>query len=47
MLEAVIRERPESWFWLHRRWKTAPRMPGTLDDDEDPVTAPPEEQEEW
>ncbi len=43
MLEAIIRERPESWFWLHRRWKTAPRVPGTLDDDEGPVPAPPEE----
>lgn len=24
MLEAAVRERPESWFWLHKRWKTAP-----------------------
>ena len=45
MLEAAIRERPESWFWLHKRWKTAPRVAGSLDDDVEPAIAPPEE--EW
>jgi KDO2-lipid IV(A) lauroyltransferase len=23
-LERRVRERPDHWFWLHRRWKTAP-----------------------
>jgi KDO2-lipid IV(A) lauroyltransferase len=24
LLEREVRARPESWFWLHKRWKTAP-----------------------
>jgi KDO2-lipid IV(A) lauroyltransferase len=28
VLERWVRERPELWFWLHRRWKTRPAEEG-------------------
>jgi len=27
LLEKYVRERPDHWLWLHRRWKTRPRVP--------------------
>lgn len=41
-LEARVRERPDHWFWLHRRWKTAPPVAGAARDaarGEDPALA--------
>jgi KDO2-lipid IV(A) lauroyltransferase len=29
-LEQVIREYPDQWLWLHRRWKTRPPGSGAL-----------------
>jgi len=28
LLESAVRRAPQAWFWLHRRWKTAPPVPG-------------------
>lgn len=26
VLEGIIREHPEQWFWMHRRWKGSPTV---------------------
>lgn len=48
LLEHAICERPESWFWLHKRWKTAPRTRGESAFDDplpnEPVAAADEEE---
>ena len=27
VIESQVRERPDLWFWVHRRWKTRPLNP--------------------
>jgi KDO2-lipid IV(A) lauroyltransferase len=29
-VETMVREHPEYWFWVHRRWKTRPQAEATL-----------------
>lgn len=39
-LEARVQARPEMWFWLHRRWKTAPGPAAPAAAAEGPVVSP-------
>src|SRR5262245_7725217 len=49
LLEAEIRRRPESWLWMHDRWRTRPRPAGGHDRETSPsgpetaLAAPPTE----
>lgn len=38
ILEAQVRERPESWFWLHRRWKSSQPSAGPDGGPDQPAT---------
>lgn len=46
LLEHAITQRPESWFWLHKRWKTAPRTKAESAFDDPVSIAPPPEGDE-
>jgi KDO2-lipid IV(A) lauroyltransferase len=42
VLEKVVRENPELYFWFHRRWKTRPKRRFRPDDDRTGAEAAPE-----
>jgi KDO2-lipid IV(A) lauroyltransferase len=40
VLERVIREYPDQWLWIHRRWKTRPPGEPSLYESAMPCSAP-------